>query len=1080
MKRILSLILAISMIITMTTLCASAQNDYSASGIADNITVTNDSTATVMQENDGSFGTALKISVPKTNAQNVYFTIPEAIASGVAEVSFDVRLQDWTKCVEFYANGATTSTVTNPQMARMHYFYGSMYGMGLEDGSFKNTKMRDSYVTCRFIINLDTKERKSYAGDGVKTYDASKYPNFYKANDIKRLSVNFNTNITSGNYDENKENNVLWIKNVSVKPYALSAATDIENGEIGISDGINVSFNEPVSAEKVTSENFILSDNSGNSVSSALTPSEDYKTVTVKPEADLAYNEAYTLTVKNSVTSAYANAMNADYVESFTTKKAENKIILNETFDNEEGGILTIASEKSKQIDFSEVKDEKVLVSYDMKLAQEIYAISPSANFVTFIVNEQSYPRFMRVEWNQIMVNRDGLNQDYFTTTSNFSDFKNITAVIDLKNKKIEALYCGGVKQTKGYIENITYNTFRSIIFRNPKPNGDSGKNMYIDNVKVMTLNANYVTGTSIENGANVSLTQKAFTFNFFEAPQAVTADNFIVYKNDEIISSDLYSVTSADNSATVTFNSDLEENAVYKIVAKAGITGTTLEPTADDYTLSFTAVMPENEVVLDETFDNEADGCLTLAYGENRNVMLPKTVTDERALISYDMKIDPGYIGYVNLTRSIASETSYQSLLWMEWNQITVPRRGVNQNFASVGDFADFKNIKIIMNLKTKKIESLYYDGVKQTKFGDTITYNTLKGFNFENKSINDTTSPDKKIYFDNLKVTVLNDNALMGTSILNGAENVSVSASVDFSFANEITDNLADYFTVSEGESVLDSSKYTLTLSDDKKTVIVKVNGAMKFGTAYTVTAKAGFEGLTSPYSISFTTVEPVTLGIASSEIADGEQSAILQKWFHFTLNAPVNTEYFNEKSSVTDAGRKLITVTENGTEITAFDVLRFANNDKMMQLYINNPKAGAAYSVTISPEIASLPSDGSVVRGDDIVINYTYIKNPVTYEKVSNTDGAQTINFTVNGIGDASRNTYMEGYNLIVGVYEGNKLISVEMFTEPYNFIKNSKYNNVKSITYTPSDGVTVKAMLTRGLEFMNPYMEAVTVE
>lgn len=71
-------------------------------------------------------------------------------------------------------------------------------------------------------------------------------------------------------------------------------------------------------------------------------------------------------------------------------------------------------------------------------------------------------------------------------------------------------------------------------------------------------------------------------------------------------------------------------------------------------------------------------------------------------------------------------------------------------------------------------------------------------------------------------------------------------------------------------------------------------------------------------------------------------------------------------------------------------------------------------------------------------------------------------------------------MEGYNLIVGVYEGSKLIGVEMFTEPYNFIKNNDCNNVKSITYTPSDGITVKALLTRGLEFMTPYMKAVTVE
>lgn len=817
MKRILSLILAISMIITMTTLCASAQNDYSASGIADNITVDNRSNAsTITEENDGDFGTALKISVPNTGSQNVFFELPEAITSGVAEVSFDVRLQDWTKNVVFYAGGAATGAATNPKMAKMYYYYGNMYGMGLEDGSFANTKMRESYVTCRFIINLDTKERKSYAGDGVKTYDAS-YTNFYETSSVKRLAVNFNTTDKSGTYDENKENNVLWIKNVSVKPYALSAATDIENGEIGISDGINVSFNEPVSADSVTPENFILSDNSGNIVSSTLTPSEDYKTVTVKPEADLAYNEAYTLTVKNSVTSAYANAMNADYIKSFTTKKAENKVVLN-------------------------------------------------------------------------------------------------------------------------------------------------------------------------------------------------------------------------------------------------------------------------------ETFDSETDGCLTLAYGDKKEIMLSETLTGERALISYDMKIDPGYIGYVWLTRSIVDiqKSVRESLLWMEYNRIMVNTSGLDNYFASVSRFSDFKNIKIIMNLKTKKIEAVYYDGAKMTNgYNEDITYSTLEGLSFWNKSVNEksaneTYSPDKKIYFDNVKVMTLNANTIMGTSILNGAENVSVSSSVDFSFANEITDNLADYFTVSEGETVLDSSKYTLTLSEDKKTVIVKVNGAMQFGTAYTVTAKAGFGGMTSPYSIAFKTAESVALGIASSEIKNGETSAILQKWFHFTLNAPINTEYFNEKSSITDAGRKLITVKENGTEITAFDVLIFSNNDKMLQLYINNPKAGASYSVTISPEIASLPADGSAVRGDNIVINYTYIKNPVTYEKVENTDGTETINFTVNGIGDASRNTYMEGYNLIVGVYEGNKLISTEIFTEPYNFIKNSKYSNVKSVTYTPADGITVKAMLTRGLEFMTPYMEAVTVE
>ena len=141
-------------------------------------------------------------------------------------------------------------------------------------------------------------------------------------------------------------------------------------------------------------------------------------------------------------------------------------------------------------------------------------------------------------------------------------------------------------------------------------------------------------------------------------------------------------------------------------------------------------------KVLFSETFDEEEDGCLTLAYGDSKNVMLPEEVSNERVIVSFDMKIDTGYIGYVYLARIIASE-SYQNFLWMEWNQIMVNKGGLNNYFASVKSFADFKNIEVTLNLKNKKIESVYFDGQKMTNgYLPDISYNKITGFNFQNKS--------------------------------------------------------------------------------------------------------------------------------------------------------------------------------------------------------------------------------------------------------------------------------------------------------------------------------------------------------
>ena len=102
-----------------------------------------------------------------------------------------------------------------------------------------------------------------------------------------------------------------------------SSASDLYNAGVPVSSSVSATFNEAVQASTI---NFSLTNSSGNSVAATATYNSSTDTVTMTPNADLAYGTTYTATV--SAVNSLGLAMPTPYTFSFTTDAAPPTVIV--------------------------------------------------------------------------------------------------------------------------------------------------------------------------------------------------------------------------------------------------------------------------------------------------------------------------------------------------------------------------------------------------------------------------------------------------------------------------------------------------------------------------------------------------------------------------------------------------------------------------------------------------------------------------------------------------------------------------------------------------------------------------------
>ncbi len=114
------------------------------------------------------------------------------------------------------------------------------------------------------------------------------------------------------------------VETIGVCPIVVSTSPDNGAVGVGLDKIITITFNEPINPATVTPESFTLVDADGNgarttTVSGTLTYDAETYTVSYTPKAKLKINTTYTATVETAIKDLMGNALQVDYVWSFTT-----------------------------------------------------------------------------------------------------------------------------------------------------------------------------------------------------------------------------------------------------------------------------------------------------------------------------------------------------------------------------------------------------------------------------------------------------------------------------------------------------------------------------------------------------------------------------------------------------------------------------------------------------------------------------------------------------------------------------------------------------------------------------------------
>jgi len=290
---------------------------------------------------------------------------------GALEYSYDVALQADRKIVQFaYASGDFYTIrilgdgtppalgASNPADEAAGVAIGSAINV-----TFDDDMDADTLTTGTFTV--------SGGVTGTVAYDAGTRTATFTPSANLAYATTYTVTVTTGAADV--AGNALAAPIVIA--FTTTAAPDATpptvtgtvpaDGAAGVAANasVNATFSEPMDAATMVAANFSLKDSGNNAVAAAVSYDAPSRTITMDPNADLAWSETYTATISTGSQDAAHNPLAAPKVWSFTTADAPDTTPPTVTITSPVHGATDVAVNAAVTATFDEPMDAATLTS---------------------------------------------------------------------------------------------------------------------------------------------------------------------------------------------------------------------------------------------------------------------------------------------------------------------------------------------------------------------------------------------------------------------------------------------------------------------------------------------------------------------------------------------------------------------------------------------------------------------------------------------------------------------------------------------------------------------------------------------
>ena len=484
----------------------------------------------------------------------------------------------------------------------------------------------------------------------------------------------------------------------------------------------------------------------------------------------------------------------------------------------------------------------KITVSFDARIA------SATKYFKTFGETRNSQWSSIfgpRIKSTGLFKGDTELNFDYKNNIG--YDYATFEQIIDIDNKTVEYnVYKDGVRllhkedtHTKDNFKYLNFNITTDAMYHvnawdcvydeqnMPDASNPDGV-MYVDNIKISTYTFK-VQGTSIKNGSlDVSKDAQLYVyFNAEPSETSLTSDNFVLYKNSQVMDSSLYSIEYAENGAVkVTPKEGFLYGNTYKLTVNKGIlnsdeTLSTNKPIETEFTIE---KYIDSTVLMEYDFEDYEEGALSstselpVVVADGDTVEIRKDeygskalyierseenlATKNETMLKFILD-EPVTSGIIKITQSFRSEnyragiSNMLSVTNSSWQSTDrsylhggyyMPQVGGTYAYIIPNnvDSTKYLTIEKYINMDSGDYSIYYYidgelkyQGENLTVTPKTFEHLLLQVTKDDNYSLYGEEG-SAKYYFDNIKIEKLNAPEIVWTTPINEADNVQVDSDV------------------------------------------------------------------------------------------------------------------------------------------------------------------------------------------------------------------------------------------------------------------------------------------------------------